>query len=110
MILEKWKFYQSEKDFYYYRSNNSLMIKVYPIFSFCLINGPKDIIYWNLQINEETVKSKNSLELMLYADMKLSEEGYSLELPFSPITSDEDDAMKNINKYFKLNSIHFGQK
>ena len=90
MKLESWKFYQDEKDFYYYRSNNTITIKVYPIFSFCLINGPKDIICWNLEIGQEVTKSKNSLELMLYADMKLSKMDYDLESPFSPTIYDED--------------------
>ena len=52
MNLKKWKFYSDEKDFYYHRSSKDAMIKVYPIFSLCLIRGPKDILYWNLELEE----------------------------------------------------------
>lgn len=109
MILNRWKFYSDEKDFYYYRSSKNLTVKVYPIFSFCFINGPKNIIYWIYDFNNEVAKSKNSLELMLYADMKLSELGYSLDNPFSAITKDEDSAMKFVRDSYKTIS-YFSQK
>lgn len=109
MILNRWKFYYDEKDFYYYRSSKNLTVKVYPIFSFCFINGPKNIIYWIYDFNNEVAKSKNSLELMLYADMKLSELGYSLDNPFSVITKDENSAMKFVRDSYKAIS-YFSQK
>ena len=109
MNLKRWKFYSDEKDFYYHRSSKNLTIKVYPLFSFCLINGPKDIIYWIYDFNNEMAKSKNSLELMLYADMKLSDLGYYLESPFSAITEDEDLAMKFVRDSYKAISS-FSQK
>ena len=109
MNLERWRFYSDEKDFYYHRSSRDLVVKVYPIFSFCFINGPKNIIYWIYKFNDEVAKSENSLELMLYADMKLSELGYKLDNSFSAITEDEVGAMKFMRESFKEASS-FSQK
>ena len=98
MKLKKWKFYSDEKDFYYHRSATSVLIKVYPIFSFCLIDGPKSVMYWSFDFNGEVAKSKKSLELMIYADMKLSDYGYDLDLPFLAISEDEELSIKKMKR------------
>ena len=101
MNLSKWKFYFDKKDFFYYRESDGYIAKVYPVFSFCLLKGPKEIIYWLFDFEGEVAKSKNSLELMIYADMKLIESGDKLDGPFNPFIEDEDSAMNRIKKEFK---------
>ena len=102
----EWKLKKNSLKIYYYRENsadNSLAIRILPVFKLNLLSGPESIIAWRIECGDIKKDFDNILSCIMWSDIYLSKEkNMLLEKIFCPgCTIKGKDILKLCQKNYR---------
>lgn len=101
MHYDKWRFCLTKNDFYYFRHcKERSLVKVYPMFSMSILDGPTGIISWISEIDGNIVSFGNKLQAIFYTDIELYKMNNTVKIPFFVYSIDDNIIIEKMRKNY----------